>query len=326
MYPRLTDLLRDFLGIEPPIELYTYGLMVAISIILAAWITRIELDRKYRAGQIGPVEMREKLEKGRTRTVKASPSALVWTIMIVAAFFGVVGAKIFHIIDNFGDFMLQPGRYLLTPDGLAFYGGLIGGALAVLIYIRRKGLNVGAVFDSIAPGLMLGYGVGRVGCYLAGDGDWGICSSLADKPGWIPDFLWSETFPQNILGRDLLAECGPGFDGVYPTMLYELGMAAALAGVLWAFRKHPFRHGWLFFGYFLLAGIQRFTIEQIRTNIVMFEVGGFAFTQAMFISVVLVVVGVGGLILLGKRREQPPAAAVVEDSPPEEPIDVSDSD
>jgi phosphatidylglycerol---prolipoprotein diacylglyceryl transferase len=311
MYPRLTDLLRDFVGIDPPFDLYTYGLMVATSILLAAWLTRIDLDRKYREGQIGPIEIREKTAKGRTRAVQTSPSAIVWTMMIVAAFFGVVGAKIFHIIDNFGQFMLTPGRYLLTPDGLAFYGGLIGGSIAVLIFVRRKGLNVGAVFDSIAPGLMLGYGVGRIGCWLAGDGDWGICSSLADKPAFIPGFLWSETFPQNILGRDLLAECGPAFDGVYPTMLYEFAMGAILAGVLWSMRKHKFQHGWLFFLYFVFAGVQRFTIEQIRVNIVMFEIGGFEFTQAMFISVILVVAGIIGLVVLGKRRETaPPVEAV----------------
>lgn len=310
MYPRLTDLLRDYLGIDPPFDLYTYGLMVAVSLILAAWLTRIELDRKYRIGQIGPIEMRQKGPKGRTQIVKASPSVLVWTMMIVAVFFGIIGAKIFHILDNFEDFMIQPGRYLLTPEGLAFYGGLIGGGIAVLVYIRRKGLNVGAVFDSIAPGLMLGYGTGRIGCYLAGDGDWGICSSLADKPAFIPDFLWSETFPRNILGIDLLAYCGPGYDGVFPTMLYEFAMAAILAGVLWSVRKHPFQHGWLFFLYFVLAGVQRFTIELIRVNVVIFEIGGLGFTQAMVISVLLVIAGAIGLYVLGRRQVAAPPGAL----------------
>ncbi len=307
MYPRLTDLLRDFLGINPPFDLYTYGLMVAISILVATWITKIELDRKYREGIVGPVDIQDRQKKGRARNVKASPSALVWTMMLLAAFFGVVGAKLFHILDNFGEFVRQPTAYLLTTDGLTFYGGMIVGSVAVLLYARKKGVNIGALFDSIAPGLMLAYGTGRIGCYLAGDGDWGICSSLADKPAWIPGFLWSETFPNNYLGIDIPALCGPEYDGVYPTMLYEFGMAVVLAGLLWGFRKHHFCAGWLFMMYFVLAGIQRFTIEQIRVNVVMFEIGDFGFTQAMFISTLLVVAGTIGMIYLGRKRRPRPA-------------------
>jgi len=302
MYPRLTDLLRDFLGIDPPFDLYTYGLMVATAILTATWITKIELDRKYREGILGHVEVKEKGKKGRTRTIKTSPSVLVWTIMILAAFFGVVGAKLFHIIDNFGNFIQDPTPFIFSGDGLTFYGGLIVGSVAVLYYARRKGVHIGALFDCIAPAVMLAYGVGRIGCYLAGDGDWGVCSSLADKPAWIPGFLWSETFPNNYLGIDILAQCGPGYDGVYPTMLYEFAMGVILAGVLWSVRKHPFKHGWLFMMYFVLAGIQRFTIEQIRVNVVLFEVGDIGVTQAMLISTLLVIGGAIGMVVLGKRR------------------------
>jgi phosphatidylglycerol---prolipoprotein diacylglyceryl transferase len=303
MYPRLTDLLRDFLGIDPPFDLYTYGLMLATAILLATWLTRIELDRMYRIGLVGPVEIREPGKKGRTKTTKASPSVLIWTMMLLAAFFGVAGAKLFHIFDNFGDFMTRPGAYLLTADGLAFYGGMIVAALALAYYCKLKGVHIGAFLDAVAPGLMLAYGVGRIGCYLAGDGDWGICSSLADKPAWIPGFLWSETFPNNYLGRDLLAECGPGFDGVYPTMLYEFALGVILAGVLWGFRKHLFKPGWLFSFYLVLAGLERFAIEQIRTNVVWFDIAGFEFTQAMIISVFLVIGGAVAIFVLGRRRD-----------------------
>jgi phosphatidylglycerol---prolipoprotein diacylglyceryl transferase len=305
MYPRLTDLLRDFLGIDPPFDLYTYGLMLAISILLAAWLTRIELDRKFAGGHMTSVRVKERDGK-KVRVVERSPSVLIWSIVLLAAFFGVAGAKLFHILDNFGDFVRQPTAYLLTGDGLTFYGGMIVGAIAVAVFAHRKGVRLGALFDSLAPGLMLAYGTGRIGCYLAGDGDWGVCSTLADKPAWIPGFLWSETFPNNYLGRDLLAECGPGYDGVYPTMLYEFAMAVLLAGLLWAVRKHPFKAGWLFCMYLVLAGIQRFTIEQIRVNVVMFEIGTFAVTQAMFISVIIVVVGAIGMVVLGRRRREEP--------------------
>jgi phosphatidylglycerol---prolipoprotein diacylglyceryl transferase len=314
MYPRFTDLFRDLLGFEFPITLYTFGLMVATALLTAAMLTRRELDRRYAAGEIGPVEVKEQDAKGRTRTVKASPGVLVWTMMGLAAVFGVIGAKVFHILDNFGDFLLQPGRYLLTPDGMAFWGGLIVAGTALALYARRKGISVPVLADAVAPTLLLGYGIGRIGCYLAGDGDWGRCSSLADKPAWIPSWLWSETFPRNILNRDLLAECGPGYDGVYPTMLYEFAMAAALAAVLWSLRKHPFRYGWLFSLYLVFAGAERFLIELIRVNVVWFEVGGLAFTQAMIIAVLMVISGGVGLALLSRRRHPaapPPVAPPV---------------
>lgn len=78
--------------------------------------------------------------------------------------------------------------------------------------------------------------------------DWGICSGLSNKPDWIPSFLWSETFPRNVKGFDmqpvdLLVQCGPGFDGVYPAMIYETLMAIVLFAMLWAVRRHGFKGG-----------------------------------------------------------------------------------
>ena len=246
MYPRISDLFRDLFGFSFPLPLYSFGLMVATAILTATWLARKELDRKYAAGEIGPVEMKEQDKKGRTKIVKESPSAIMWNVMLLAAVFGVIGSKLFHIIDFWDRFVLDPAGMLFSTGGLTIYGGIIVAGLAIWIYARRKGVHFGALADAIAPGLMLAYGIGRIGCYLAGDGDWGKCSDLADKPAFLPDWLWSETFPRNILNRDLAAECGAGFDGVYPTMLYEFAMAAVLAGILWALRKHHHQFGWLF--------------------------------------------------------------------------------
>jgi phosphatidylglycerol---prolipoprotein diacylglyceryl transferase len=309
MYPRLTDIFRDLFGVNPPFELYTFGLMVATSILLATYLTKLNLDRMYRQGIVGPVYIKEPSEKGKGRMIKSSPSVLVWTMMVIAAVSGVLGAKVFYIIDNFGDFLRRPADFLLTADGLAFWGGLVFGTIALCWYSWKKGLPPRAFLESVAPGLLLAYGVGRIGCYLAGDGDWGVCSNLADKPAWIPGFLWSETFPRSIVTNDVFQfnadrgyPCAPGADGVYPTMLYELVMAAALAGVLWALRNHPFQMGWLFAMYLVLAAIQRFTIELIRVNPVVLEVGGLGFSQAMVVSVFLFTAGIAGLVWLSRRR------------------------
>lgn len=309
MYPRLSDLFRDLLGFDFPIPLYSFGLMVAVAILTATWLVRKELDRMYAEGRVGPVTVKERDEKGRERTVKASPSALAWTIMLLAAVFGILGAKVFHILENLGDFARDPAGMLFSTSGLTFYGGFIVAGLAIAYYGKKKGVHWRDLADAVAPGLMLAYGIGRIGCYLAGDGDWGVCSDLADKPGWIPAFLWSETFPRNILGVDLLAQCGGAYDGVYPTMLYEFAMAAALFGVLWALRRHPFLSGWLFALYLVFNGVERFLIEQIRVNVVMFRLGDFEVTQAMFIAALLVVVGLAGLALTWRRREPAPSAA-----------------
>ncbi|NNF57411.1 MAG: prolipoprotein diacylglyceryl transferase [Rhodothermaceae bacterium] len=311
MYPRLTDLFKDIFGFDLPLPIYSFGFMVAVALVTAAWVSRRELDRLYAAGRVGAVTVKERDGKGRERTVKASPSVLIWTMMLVAAVSGVVGSKLFHLIDYWDRFVADPAGMLFNAGGLTFYGGLIAGTLAVATYIKRKGLAIRPVADALAPSLILGYGIGRIGCYLAGDGDWGVCSSLADKPAWIPGFLWSETFPRNIFGVDVIADTAEkgqrlgfpadlcvGADGVFPTMLHETGMALIIFGILWAVRKHPFQAGWLFSLYLVFNGIERFLIEIIRLNP---DVLG-PLSQAQLIALGLIAFGLVGLAITTRRR------------------------
>ena len=317
MYPRISDIFQDLFGFSLPLPLYSFGLMVALAIITATWMTRRELDRMYALGQVGPVRAKVKDDKGREKVMATSPSALVWTLMLMAGGFGVAGSKLFHIIDNWDLFTQNPGAMIFSGSGLTIYGGIICAGIAIALYARNKGIHVGRLSDAIAPGLMLAYGIGRIGCYLSGDGDWGVCSSLADKPGWIPAFLWSETFPRNIIGMDPVVFNAEVRDtactlatpsGVYPTMLYEFMMAGVLAGVLWLLRKHPFKGGWLISLYAVFAGIERFLIETIRVNP---EAAG-GYSQAQIISVVFVVAGLLGIALLSRRTATaPPAGAAV---------------
>lgn len=312
MYPRISDLFKDLLGVDIPLPFYSFGLMVALAILAAAWMTQRELDRMYGLGLVGSVQVRGKDAKGRPRTTAQSPSALVWTMALLAASFGIAGAKLFHVVDYWDEFVRDPAGMVFSTSGLTFYGGLVVATIAVAAYAYRKGLRVPRLADAAAPGILLAYGIGRVGCYLSGDGDWGVCSSLADKPSWIPAFLWSETFPRNIVGpgRTTIdpvvfnaqyrgADCALAApDGVYPTMLYELAMAAALAGVLWLLRKHPFKAGWLFSLYAVFAGAERFLIEEIRVN----PEAAFGLPQSQIISIGFVVAGLVGLALTTRRR------------------------
>ncbi len=323
MYPRLSDIFGDLFGLDVQLPLYTFGLMVAIAFLVAAWLLRKELDRKYALGIIGSVRVKDdkapKTPKSARRGKKSdrmtdvSPGYIAGTATFVALISGFIGARLFHILENLPSFFRDPVGMLISSAGLTFLGGLIVAGLSVAYYVRKKGMSIPAFADSVAPGLMIAYGIGRIGCYLAGDGDWGICSNLAEKPGWIPGFLWSETFPRNVMGpgqtpTDVVAYTArqmneSGMDasvcatatGVYPTMLYEMVMAGLLFAVMWKLRAHHWAAGWLFGLYLVFAGAERFLIEQIRVNNVG-EFLGMSVTQAEVISVVMIVLGAGIMI------------------------------
>lgn len=301
MYPRLSDLLKELLGIELPFPIYSFGAMVAVAVLTATWLTARELDRRYRAGEIGGLRVRDQGDRGRIRTREVSPSSLIGTMTLVAVGFGFVGAKIFHILENLDAFALDPLGMIFSTGGFTFYGGLIFGALGVIWYARKQGLSVPVLADAAAPGLMLAYGIGRIGCHLAGDGDWGIAANLAAKPDWLPLWLWAESYPKAIIG--------PPPQPVYPTPLYEFAMAAVLFAVLWLLRKHPFRPGWLFSLYLIFNGLERFLIEQIRVNN-HFDLLGLSVTQAEVIAVLLMGGGLVGVIRLWRRNEPAVMSAV----------------
>lgn len=299
MYPRLSDLFSDFLGIDLPFDIYSFGFMVALAALAAAWLLQREFDRMYRTDLIGAVEIPDPEadnKKGRRRMVKVSPSMIVGTITVLAITAGFVGAKVFHILENLPDFFRAPGRMLFSSGGFTFYGGLIVAGYVVARYVRKKGISLGRVADAIAPGLMIGYGIGRIGCHLSGDGDWGIAADIAARPDWLPMWLWAETYPNNILGIDLSAA------PVYPTPIYEFVMAAAIFSVLWALRRHSHRPGWLFWLYLVMSGAERFLIEQIRVNNE-FDVLGITATQAEMIALLLIAAGAVGLWKTWSRTE-----------------------
>ncbi|NNF03369.1 MAG: prolipoprotein diacylglyceryl transferase [Rhodothermales bacterium] len=291
MYPRISDLFSDFLGIDLPFDIFSFGFMVALGALAAAWLLQKEFDRMYRTDLIDPVEIPDPetgKKKGRRRMVKVSPSMIVGTITVLAITAGFLGAKVFHILENLPDFFRAPGRMLFSSGGFTFYGGLIVAGYVIARYVRKKGIHLGRVADAMAPGLMIAYGIGRIGCHLSGDGDWGIAADVASKPDWLPMWLWAETYPNNILGIDLSAA------PVYPTPIYEFVMAVVIFSVLWALRGHNHRAGWLFWLYLVLSGGERFLIEQIRVNNE-FDILGATATQAEMIALLLIAAGAVGL-------------------------------
>ncbi len=120
---------------------------------------------------------KQKLAKPEERTIRIWPHDRVGDLVILAAIFGFLGAKIFHNLENWDEFWKDPITALLSFSGLTFYGGLICATVAIIIYARRYKIGVRHLADSIAPALMLAYAIGRIGCQVAGDGDWGILNS-----------------------------------------------------------------------------------------------------------------------------------------------------
>lgn len=115
--------------------------------------------------------------KPEEHTVLVMPHQRVPDIIVMAAIAGLLGAKIFHNLENWNDFVQDPVGALLSFSGLTFYGGLIVATIVILSYAKKRKINIRALIDSAAPALMLAYAIGRMGCHFSGDGDWGIYNS-----------------------------------------------------------------------------------------------------------------------------------------------------
>ena len=232
------------------------------------------------------------------------PYELVGNITIIAAVSGIIGAKVFHNLENFGAFLADPISQLISFSGLTFYGGLIVGAFSVIWYTKRYKINTLQLIDAAAPALILAYGIGRIGCQMSGDGDWGI-DNLSPKPEWLailPDWMWSYTFPNNVINSGVLIEgcvgnfCRELSNPVWPTAFYEVVMCLLIFCFMWSIRKNIKVPGVLFCIYLILNGIERFLIEKIRVNTEYNILGGI--TQAEIISACLVFIGLIASIYL----------------------------
>jgi prolipoprotein diacylglyceryltransferase len=120
---------------------------------------------------------KQKLAEPQERRIRIWPHDRVGDLAIYAAIFGFAGAKIFNSLETWSDFVRNPIESLFSFSGLTFYGGLICAALAIWYYAKKNGIPFWHLNDAAAPGLMLAYGVGRIGCQVSGDGDWGILNS-----------------------------------------------------------------------------------------------------------------------------------------------------
>lgn len=257
-------------------------------------------------------------EKEKTKLPKAQkteqiihPYELTGDITLMAAIGGISGAKIFYLFEspgNFQSFINDPiGSFF---GGLTIYGGLIGGSIVTYLYLRSKGYSFIQFADSAAPSLILAYGIGRMGCQVSGDGDWGIANPNP-KPDWMPQWLWAQNYPHNIIGEgeSIIGcqelHCTVLQTPVYPTPIYELFMALVIFFILWSLRKKFNYLGFMFSLYLLLNGIERFFIEQFRINTKLdLPILGWQATQAEIIASLFIVIGIVGMFLAKAKAKK----------------------
>ena len=201
------------------------------------------------------------------------------SLVLWATVWGFVAAKIYFLIDNWQNFSL----HMLGGSGFVWYGGLIGGAIAVVIITRRRRLPLGVVAGAMAMPLSVAYGIGRIGCFVAGDGTNG-------KP---TDLLWGVAFPNGAVPVDV---------PVHPTQLYEAIGAFAIAAVLWALGRR-WRPMSVFGAYLALSGLARLLVEFVRIN----QPVLFGLTEAQLLGIASI--GVGIALVVWDRRHRPETAS-----------------
>jgi prolipoprotein diacylglyceryl transferase len=244
---------------------------------------------------------KDKLAKPETRKLLLWPHDRVGDIVLQAALWGFLGAKIFHNLENLEELMLDPWGSLISFSGLTFYGGLILATIAIIVFIRKYNMRVIHFADAMAPTMLFAYAAGRIGCHISGDGDWGI-PNLNPKPfTWLPDWFWSYQYPHNVVNAGVpIPGCVGNYcnqlpEGVYPTTFYEVIIMFILFLIVWMVRKKITQPGIITGIYFIFAGGERFFIEKIRVNN-KYTFLPFQPTQAELISVILIILGIVFLV------------------------------
>jgi len=256
MYPVLFEI--------GPIKIYSFGFMLVVAFYSCFFLLNHDLKRK-----------------GYDENL--SSDMVFW-----AAVGGVLGSKIYYLIENIGDVIRDPMGMIFSGSGLVFLGGLMGGTFAVTMVLRKNKLPWFTFADIVAPLLILGYGIGRIGCFLVGD-DYGVPTTLP----------WGLSFPEGLPPSTTavfqsyfpwvdISAFEPGLLTVHPTQIYEFLAAIAIFAFLWHRRNHVKVAGSLFFTYLILAGIERFLVEFIRTNEkYLFDI----FSGSQIISVIMILIG-----------------------------------
>ncbi len=240
-----------------PLTLYSYGLMLGIAFLIANSLLTRELKRLGRNAD------------------------QAFSITFLALVGGVVGARLFHVLENFSQFLIDPIGVAFTSGGLTWYGGFLLAATLIAWYLRKKRIPFLFFADITAPGMALAYGIARIGCQLAGDGDYGIPTNLP----WAMSYENGTVPTAYTLGAD-----GTRIptEWVHPTPLYELGMAIPVFLFLYLRRTRSLPPGNQFGWFLILHSLSRFLVEFIRINPDLI----YGLSEAQIISLLLIGWGV----------------------------------
>ena len=244
-----------------PITIYSFGVFMALAALVAAWVVHVELKRR------------------------GYNPELASTMVLAAAIGGLVGARLLFILEQWENFLAAPLDYIMTGAGFTWYGGFFGGVIGVYWVIRKHGITwlVGA--DLAAPALALAYGVGRLGCHFAGDGDWGPVTTVP----------WGVEYTDAIIGWVDPRTGIPYAPGtrVHPTPIYEFIGSVIVFAILWSLRNKNYAPGTIAWVYLILSGLTRFVVEFWRINPPL----ALGLTEAQWFSLVLMALGILLLLL-----------------------------
>jgi phosphatidylglycerol:prolipoprotein diacylglycerol transferase len=252
-----------------PLTIYSLGLLWAIAALVAVWIVRLELKRY------------------------GYDPELAGTVLIAAAIGGLIGARLLYILEEWNSFTEAPLQLIFSGAGFSWYGGLFGGTLSAAWIFKKHKIPLPKAADISAPALALGYGIGRIGCFLAGDATWG---KVTDVP-------WAMAFPNAVAGwaDPVTGVPYPPGARVHPTQLYELIQSLLVFTILWVLRKKPYPPGTIFYLYLVLGGSMRFMVEFWRAN----PIVGLGLTEYQWISLALIILGTGLLCYQWKTGVHP---------------------
>jgi phosphatidylglycerol---prolipoprotein diacylglyceryl transferase len=239
-----------------PITLQTFGLMLGLGFVVCG------------------------IAAGRYLKELGKPVDWAYEMVFAALVGGIVGARLWWVAENWSEASDDLLGNLFSGSGLVFFGGAVGGAIVVLLWAWWRNWLTWQMADVAAVPLAAGYAIGRIGCQLAGDGDYGIA--------W--DGPWAMAYPDGTV---------PTTEEVHPTPVYETLVMGTVAVLLWRWR-HRWRPGTLFALWLVLAGVERFLIEFIRRNDEV--VAGL--TQPQLIAIAMVALG-GAFLWLRRGAESP---------------------
>ncbi len=233
-----------------PLTIGTFGLMLWLAAVCAGYVLHLNFRRFH---------------------VEADAVSVVAFVTVV----GVIGAKLWHVFEDPVTLLQSPAATLFDRAGFAWYGGLIAGILTLMWQGRAAKVGGLGMLDLAAPAAAVGYGVGRIGCFTSGDGDYGIPTNLP----------WGVSFPHGLV---------PTVQRVHPTPIYELIAALLIAFVLW--KRGRRNTGEITGEYLVLSGLARFLVEFIRINPRIY----FGMSNAQVASIGSMVVGV--VLIVWARR------------------------